>query len=423
METKLQQEINEVLKAFPEYWDEDTLLKHKLIEDVRSYNESLIEALLLNELIRDTYSLQLSSGIVFKTEDFIGMLRFKNYWDNSYTKYTNEVGLTSEGKYLKYNTDVVLDFPHKDSVLEGGMTKEDIGKKEIYYHNVIAKEEIDTLLSPKALTGMKKYDEDGTYEINRINDNDNLILKGNNLIALHSLKERYAGKVKLIYIDPPYNTGGDSFKYNDRFNHSTWLTFMKNRLEIAQELLTDEGSIVIQCDNNEQAHLKLLCDEIFTAENFIANVSVKMSTLSGVKVSHKDRAILKEAEYLLIYSKNKNQLKTKPQYKPTKDISDEFRYYLERNNSNDPKNWTIRSLKEVLQENNLELNFNNDETLEFINNNNNNIWRRAFIRNKFKSISQENPSEIIRNVDSKGEEHLYYKGRELFFLNQKSQET
>lgn len=129
METELQQEINEVLKAFPEYWDEDTLLKHKLIEDVRSYNESLIEALLLNELIRDTYSLQLSSGIVFKTEDFIGMLRFKNYWDNSYTKYTNEVGLTSEGKYLKYNTDVVLDFPHKDSVLEGGMTKEDIGKK------------------------------------------------------------------------------------------------------------------------------------------------------------------------------------------------------------------------------------------------------------------------------------------------------
>src|SRR5699024_5255790 len=116
-------------------------------------------------------------------------------------------------------------------------------------------------------------------------------------------------------------------------------------------------------------------------------------------------------------------LKIKPQYKPTKDSSNEFRYYIERNNSNDHKNLTIRSLKEVLQENNLELNFNNDETLEFINNNNNNIWRRAFIRNKFKSISQENPSEIIRNVDSKGEEHLYYKGRELFFLNQKSQET
>src|SRR5699024_142568 len=151
METELQQEINEVLKAFPEYWDEDTLLKHKLIEDVRSYNESLIEALLLKELIRDTYSRQLTSRIVFKTEDFMSMLRFKNYWDNSYTKYTNEIGLTSEGKYLNYNTDVVLDFPHKDSVLEGGMTKEESQKKEVYYHNVIAKEEIDTLLAPKVL--------------------------------------------------------------------------------------------------------------------------------------------------------------------------------------------------------------------------------------------------------------------------------
>src|SRR5699024_9175373 len=99
METKLQQEINKVLKVFPEYWDEDTLLKHKLIEDILSYNEKLIEALLYNNLIKNTYSIELPSGVVFKTEDFISMLRFKNYWDNSYTKYTNEIGLTSEGKY------------------------------------------------------------------------------------------------------------------------------------------------------------------------------------------------------------------------------------------------------------------------------------------------------------------------------------
>src|SRR5699024_5359688 len=149
METKLQQEINSVLKEFPTYWDEGTLLKNKLIEDIRAYNEKIIEALLSNEMIRSTYSLELRSGTIFKVEDFISTLRFKNYWDNSYTKYTNEIGLTSENKYLKYNTDVVLDFPHKDGILEGGMSKEEIGKKEIYYHNVIAKEEIDTLLSPK----------------------------------------------------------------------------------------------------------------------------------------------------------------------------------------------------------------------------------------------------------------------------------
>src|SRR5699024_6490452 len=272
METKLQQEINEVLKAFPEYWDEDTLLKHKLIEDVRSYNESLIEALLLNELIRDTYSLQLSSGIVFKTEDFIGMLRFKNYWDNSYTKYTNEVGLTSEGKYLKYNTDVVLDFPHKDSVLEGGMTKEEKGKKEIYYHDVIAKEEIYTLLAPKVFRSIKKYDKNGQHDTETIDDDDNLIIKGNNLVALHNLKERFSNKIKLIYIDPPYNTGGDSFRYNDQFNHSTWLTFMKNRLEVAKELLTEDGSIWINIDNNVSHYLNVLLDSIFERKNFIADV-------------------------------------------------------------------------------------------------------------------------------------------------------
>src|SRR5690625_3301885 len=111
METKLQQEINNVLKLFPEYWDENRLLKNKLIEDIRLYNEKMIEALLSNELIRTTYSFQLQSGVIFKVEDFINMLRFKNYWDNSYTKYTNEIGLTSEGKYLNYNTDVVLAFP------------------------------------------------------------------------------------------------------------------------------------------------------------------------------------------------------------------------------------------------------------------------------------------------------------------------
>src|SRR5699024_840525 len=154
----------------------------------------------------DAYSMQVGSNMIFKMEDFISMLRYKNYWEDSYTKYSNEIGLTSEGKYLKYNTDVVLDFPHKDGVLEGGMTKEDIGKKEIYYHNVVAKKEIDTLLSPKILTDVKMYDQNGGHKVTDFSDTDNLILKGNNLIALHTLKERYTGLVKLIYIDPPYNT-------------------------------------------------------------------------------------------------------------------------------------------------------------------------------------------------------------------------
>ncbi|MDN6840675.1 MAG: site-specific DNA-methyltransferase, partial [Tetragenococcus halophilus] len=176
IETELLSQIKEVLLTFSKYWEEDVLLRNKVAEDLRSYNPELIEALLSNELVKDTYSIALGSTNIFKIEEFISMLRYKNYWENSYTKYTNEIGLTSEGKYLNYNTDVVLDFPHKDSILEGGMTKEEQGKKEIYYHNVLAKEEIDTLLSPKVFTNMKKYNKDEVHEITQFTDKDNLII-------------------------------------------------------------------------------------------------------------------------------------------------------------------------------------------------------------------------------------------------------
>lgn len=325
METNLQKEINKVLGEFPEYWDEDTLLKNKLIEDIRSYKEKIIEALLSNNLIKDTYALQLPSGSVFKTENFISMLRFKNYWDNSYTKYTNEVGLTSEGKYLKYNTDIVLDFPHKDSILEGGMTKEDTGKKEIYYHNTLAKEEIDTLLSPKVLVNVEKYEQNGVHTTTQIDDDDNLILKGNNLIALHSLKEKYSNKIKLIYIDPPYNTGGDSFKYNDRFNHSTWLTFMKNRLEIARDLLSDDGSIWITLDDVELHYLKVLCDEIFGRECFLNTIAWKHSDNSN----NNALTFSEDYNYILVYSK-------KSGWKP-KFLNDPSKRKHFKNPNNDPR--------------------------------------------------------------------------------------
>lgn len=300
VETELLSQIKEVLLKFPKYWEKDLLLRNKVAEDLRGYNQELIEALLSNQLVKDTYSITLNSTNIFKIEEFISMLRYKNYWENSYTKYSNEIGLTSEGKYLNYNTDVVLDFPHKDSVLEGGMTKEDQGKEEVYYHNVLAKEEIDTLLSPKVLTNIRKYDKNGEHDIDDFTDKDNLIIKGNNLVALHSLKEKYTNKVKLIYIDPPYNTGNDGFNYNDSFNRSTWLTFMKNRLEIAKELLSKDGIILVQCDDNEQAYLKVLMDEIFEG-GFLNCIAVKMSEATGVKMSHANLRFPKLKEYILIY--------------------------------------------------------------------------------------------------------------------------
>ena len=132
-------------------------------------------------------------------------------------------------------------------------------------------------MTPKHLPTGKRYTKDGEQEVTEIKREENgtikenLIIKGNNLLALHSLKKQFAGKVKLIYIDPPYNTGNDTFTYNDKFNHSSWLTFMKNRLEIARQLLKDNGVIFIQCDDNEQAYLKVLMDEVFGRENFVIN--------------------------------------------------------------------------------------------------------------------------------------------------------
>src|SRR5690625_867115 len=272
MDTTLLSQVKSVLLSFSQYWEEDTLIKSKVIEDLRDYKEELIGSLLSNEAIKKAYTLNINGNDIFKIDEFISMLRFKSYWENSYTKYSNEIGLTSDGKYLKYNTDVVLDFPHKDCVLEGGMTKEDVGKNEVFYHHVLAKEEIDIMLSPKVVTNIKKYDGNGEHEVTEFKDTDSLIIKGNNLIALHTLKERFAGKIKLIFIDPPYNTGGDSFKYNDKFNHSTWLTFMKNRLEIARDLLSEDGSIWISIDDDEAHYLKVLCDEIFGRNNFVNNV-------------------------------------------------------------------------------------------------------------------------------------------------------
>ncbi len=126
------------------------------------------------------------------------------------------------------------------------------------------------------------------------------------------------GGVKCIYIDPPYNTGSDSFNYNDNFNHSTWLTFMKNRLELAKKLLSDDGVIFVQCDDNEQAYLKVLMDDIFGRENFVNNISIKISPSSGVKRKFSDIKFIKNKENILLYKKERISLNK------LYDITDEY---------------------------------------------------------------------------------------------------
>jgi len=147
------------------------------------------------------------------------------------------------------------------------MTKEDQKRDEIFWNEILAPDEISRLLDPKVFTNAKRIDKKGEHKFDgfRIDENgdikDNLIIKGNNLLALHSLKKRFAGKVKLIYIDPPYNREASTF-YNDSFKHSSWLTFMRNRLEIAKDFLRNDGVIFVQCDDSEYPYLKVLMDGI-----------------------------------------------------------------------------------------------------------------------------------------------------------------
>ncbi|WQY43683.1 site-specific DNA-methyltransferase [Helicobacter pylori] len=217
--------------------------------------------------------------------------------ENSFTRFENKIGLYSQGRPIKSNELVVLNFPFKDNVLLGNAKDNSTKSKELFYHEILHKKEIDTLLKKKALCRFEMHGE-GDLESALKDKNTNYLIKGNNLIAIHSLKKKFAKQVKCIYIDPPYNTGNDSFNYNDNFNHSSWLVFMKNRLEVAREFLSDDGVIFVQCDDNEQAYLKVLMDEIFLRENFIA-------CFVWEKTSNSLSRIRIKTEYILCYEQIK----------------------------------------------------------------------------------------------------------------------
>jgi len=228
--------IENLFKTNDKYSDsDDKLYVSQILEDIEKIDKDLIRLLMSDTKAKKKFFMQVDEMYVLEQNKLIEFFTLNDYMkNNSYTSYTNKIGLIKKDNFIKKFDDVVLAFPHKDCILEGGQTKDDDKNKEVFYNEIISSDEIDRLFEPKVLTNIKRYSKDGVEENPIIKDDDNLILKGNNLIALHSLKLKYAGKVKLIYIDPPYNTGKDTFGYNDNFNHSTWLTFMKSRLEITR---------------------------------------------------------------------------------------------------------------------------------------------------------------------------------------------
>lgn len=250
-----------------------------MAELARRYDPELLNVLMGDEKVASYFFTTLETGIqIFKKDVFLQFLNNKEFLPDSFTAYKTKIGLATGDRYISENKEVVLNFPYKDCVLEGGQTKDEAKRQEIFFNETLAPSEINRLLDDKVLTNFKRFDKDGEHEVEELNNTDNLIVKGNNLIALHSLKKRYKGLIKVIYIDVPYyfkKNMGNSFQYNSNFKMSTWLTFIKNRLEIAKELLKENGSIWIHTGEDGMHYLKVLCDSIFTPKNFVGTMPRK----------------------------------------------------------------------------------------------------------------------------------------------------
>ncbi len=285
----LLEDLKKSLKKEERFTVEGELLKNKIVESALKLDECLIKLLLSNKKLKEHFFTKVDEATIFDKDKFVKFISNKQFLPDSYTAFKNKIGLTEGDEYISEKKDVVLSWPYKDCVLEGGQTKEDVKRDEVFWNQTLAPDEIDRLLDPKVFTSAKRVDKDGKHDFDKFNRrkdgtiSDNLIVKGNNLLALHSLIKKFAGKVKLIYIDPPYNTNNDSFGYNDRFNHSTWLTFMKNRLEVAKELLAKDGSIYVQLDYNEVHYFKVLMDEVFGNNNFQREIIWYLSGAAGYK--------------------------------------------------------------------------------------------------------------------------------------------
>ncbi len=347
----LMDNVIKALKGDKRIFADGKLLKNKLTELALKLDREILACLLSDKKIKQTFFTEAETKkdklLVFDKDKFIGFVNNKQFLPDSFTSFKNRIGLMSGGEYLKEREEVVLVWPYKDCVLEGGQDKEDQKRDEIFYNEVLAPDEIDRLFEEKVLANFKRIDAKGEHKLDHFTDSDNLIVKGNNLLALHSLKKKFRGKVKLIYIDPPYNIGGDAFGYNDSFNHSTWLTFMKSRLQIAKALLRDDGAIFVQIDHHEIAYLNILMDEVFGVENKVQIITAKVSAASGFKAVNPGP--IDVSEFILFYTKNKNSFNFQKNYVEA-EYHENYNLFLQRDKN--IQNWKLTPLKDiVLKEN------------------------------------------------------------------------
>ncbi|PWV88454.1 adenine-specific DNA-methyltransferase [Paenibacillus cellulosilyticus] len=421
IQPKVFDKIIEIVKTFGDKYVADGGLKRTaVVNDLRNYDEALITALVNDDYINKHYFKKIAGKDIFLIDQFEDMLQYRDYWETSYTKYENQIGLTSGGKYLLEQEDVVLDFPFKDGVLNAAMSKEDMAYDESFFNEVIEKDEIDVMLDKKILTNATKFDEHGQHRVTNFND-ENLVVKGNNLLVLHTIKEKYQGKVKLVYIDPPYyfeaKKKEDTFKYNSNFKLSTWLVFMKNRLQVAKELLSDDGAIFVQISDDGVAELHRLMKDIFNEpgkNNFINKITVKTKSPSGF--ASVNAGVFETAEYIIGFAKDKSKWKYNPQYiESTYDSN--YKYYI-KNINDDISQWEIVSLNDYLP-----LLFGYDNKNAFVNELGKEVFEKKMgdfaLENsdsvfRYTAIGDDAGQEIvnIRNVSKGHKDKIYIVERE-----------
>lgn len=253
----------------------------------------------------------------------------------------------------------------------------------------------------------------------------NMLIHGNNLEALKSLLPYFAGYVKCIYIDPPYNTGSAFEHYDDNLEHTLWLSIMMARLQLLRDFLKPEGTIWIQIDDEQQAYLKVICDEVFGRKNFIATLCVKMSHLSGVKMSHKTKNFPKLKEYILVYAKSKESLELNSQYEKCSwdEAFDRYDSFIIKDDKkpDDISLWKRISLGKALRKAGIKhkkIDKNDKNVFNFCMQHADCIFRTARIKSS-EFLNLPNDDKFRRVTSSTGLSKIAYKREEVLVCSEK----
>ena len=320
--------LMEVLKQDKRMFTESGhFLRNVAVELGYKADVDLLRLLLGDITTKEHFFTDVDGTMVFDSQRFGWVVNNREFFPDSYTRFQNAIGLVdSQGRSIAQGRDTELVWPSKDCVLEGGQTKEDEKREEVFYNETLAPDQVDRLLAPKVLGSATRYDKKGSKPTPDFSDDDNLIIKGNNLLALVSLKKRFAGKVQTIYIDPPFNTERDDFRYNDRFTRSTWLTFMKTRLQVAYELLREDGNFFIHINDEQYPYVAILANEVFGEGNYVDTIIWSYGSASGGRAA--GAKLVGVHDYILHFAKKRPQRVSHKIFTPYSDkyVTDWFKW-------------------------------------------------------------------------------------------------